>query len=76
MDRTELMLGEGTNRLRDGRLSRHRPDGEIWRVPDDRMQWTWNALMRLAPFPTTNSVLSNAGELKRQLRHVVGYSME
>jgi hypothetical protein len=31
--------------------------------------------MLFAPFPT-NSVLSNAGELRQQLCHVVGISME
>jgi hypothetical protein len=45
-------------------------------VPDDRMLWKWNALMRFAPFPTINSVLSNAGEFRRQLRHVVVVPME
>jgi hypothetical protein len=51
MERTELMVGEGMNRLRAGRLSRHRPDGKIRRVQDDRMLWKWNDLMWFAPFP-------------------------
>jgi hypothetical protein len=66
MDRTELILGECVNRLRAGRLSRHRPVCESRRVPDDRMLWKWIALMRFARFPTINSFLSNAGELRRQ----------
>jgi hypothetical protein len=59
-----MMAGEGANRLLAGRLSHHRPDGENRRVPDYRMLWNWTALMRFAPFPTINSVLSNAGELR------------
>jgi hypothetical protein len=75
MERTELMAGEGLNRLRAGRLSRHRPDGKCRRVPDDRMLRKWTALMLFAPFPT-NSVLSNAGEFRPQYRHIVGFSMQ
>jgi hypothetical protein len=71
MELTELMLGEETNRLRAGRLSRHLPDGEIRRVPDDRMLWKLSALMRFVPFPTNNSFLSNAGELRRLSRHAL-----
>jgi hypothetical protein len=76
MERTELMVGEETNRIRAGRLSRHRPDGEFRRVQVDRMLWKWNALTWFAPFPTDNSVRSNAGELRRQSRHVVVFPME
>jgi hypothetical protein len=76
MELTELMLREGTNRLRAGRFSRHRPEGEIRRVPDDRMLWKWTAMLRFAPFPTNNSVLSNVGELRRQSRHVVMFSVK
>jgi hypothetical protein len=32
--------------------------------------------MRFAPFPTFNSVLSNAAELRLQSHHVVGFPME
>jgi hypothetical protein len=32
--------------------------------------------MRFAHFPTINSVLSNAAELRQQSRHVVGFPME
>jgi hypothetical protein len=32
--------------------------------------------MRFAPIPTNNSVLSNSGELRRQSRHVVMFSMK
>jgi hypothetical protein len=59
MDRTELIVREGANRMMAGRLSRHRPDGEIRRVPDYRMLWKWTAIIRFAHFPTINSVLSN-----------------
>jgi hypothetical protein len=76
MERTELMVGERVNRLREGRLSPHRRDGESRRVTDHRTLWKWNALMRFAPFPNINSVLSNPGELRRKPRHVVGFSME
>jgi hypothetical protein len=58
------------------RLSRHRPDGECRRVPDDRMLWKGNALMRFAPFPTINSILSNGAEFRLQSQHVVGVLME
>jgi hypothetical protein len=70
------MLGEGVNRLRAGRLSLLRPVAECRRVPDIRMLWMWTALMRFAHIPTINSVLSNAGEVRRQSRHVVGVTME
>jgi hypothetical protein len=40
------------------------------------MLWKGTALMRFAHFPTTNSVLSNAAELRRQSRHVLGVPME
>jgi hypothetical protein len=49
-----------------GRLSRHRPDGENRGVPDGRMLWKGNAQMRFASFPTINSVLSNAADLRLQ----------
>jgi hypothetical protein len=45
-------------------------------VSDDRMLWKETALMRFAHFPTINSVLSNADELRLQSRHVVGFPME
>jgi hypothetical protein len=35
----------------------------------------WTALRRFPRFPTINSVLSNAGEFRRQSRHVVGVPM-
>jgi hypothetical protein len=76
MERSDLMVGEGSKRLRAGRLSRHRPDGESRRVPDDRMLWKWTTLLRFAHFPTINSVLSIAPELRLQSRHVVGLPME
>jgi hypothetical protein len=63
MERTELMVGEGANRLRARRLSSHRPNGESWLVTDDRILWKWNTLMRFAHFSTIHSVLSNAAEL-------------
>jgi hypothetical protein len=50
------MEGEGANRIRAGRLSRHLPDGESRRLPDDRMLCKGNTLMRFAPFPTIISV--------------------
>jgi hypothetical protein len=76
METTELMVEEGVNRHRAGRLSRHHQLGESRRVRDDWIQWKWNALVRFARFPTINPVLSIAGELRRQLRQVVGFSME
>jgi hypothetical protein len=63
--RTELLVGEGVNRLRLRNLSRHRPDGERRRVTDDRMLWKGKTFMLFAPFPTINSVLSNVAELRR-----------
>jgi acyl carrier protein phosphodiesterase len=76
MERIDLMVGNGANRLRLRRLSSHRPDGESRRVPDNRMLWTGTALMRFADFPTINSVLSNAAELRYQSRHVFGSPLE
>jgi hypothetical protein len=66
MERTELMVQGGVNRLRAGRLSRHQPVGESRRDPDDGCCGEWTALMRFARFPTINLVLSNEGELRRQ----------
>jgi hypothetical protein len=65
MERTELMVGEGANRLRTGRISRHRPDGESRRVPDDRMLWKETTIMRFATFPNINKVFCNAAEHRR-----------
>jgi hypothetical protein len=52
MERTLLLLGEGVNRIRAGRFSKHRPECERRRVADDRMLWKGTALMRFATFPT------------------------
>jgi UDP:flavonoid glycosyltransferase YjiC (YdhE family) len=76
MERTELMAGERANRLRAVRVSRHGLNGEIRRVHDDRMLWKGTALMRLAPIPIINSILSNAAELRLQSLQVVGVRME
>jgi hypothetical protein len=70
------MAGAGANRLGVGRLSRHRPDGESRREPDDRMPWKGTAMMPFAPFRTINSVLSNEAEFRLQSHHVVGVPME
>jgi hypothetical protein len=70
------MLGEGANRLRAGRYSRHQPDGESRRLPDEGMLCEWTALMRCEHFPTINSVLSNATVPGLQSRHVFGVPME
>jgi hypothetical protein len=75
MERTELMVGEGVNRLRAGRISNHRPEGESRRVIDERMLWKGNALMRFAHILTINSVLSIAAEIRLQSHHVVGFPM-
>jgi hypothetical protein len=40
------------------------------------MLWNWTVLMRFANFPTINSGLSIEGELRRQSRQVVGFSLE
>jgi hypothetical protein len=45
-------------------------------VPDDLILWMGTALMRFAPFPTINSVLSNAAEIRLQSRQVFGAPME
>jgi hypothetical protein len=76
MEPTELIVGEGANRIRLRRLSRHRPDGERRRLHDDRMLWKRTSLIWFTPFPTINSVISNAAELRRQSRHVFGCPME
>jgi hypothetical protein len=75
MERTELMVEEGANRLRAGRYSCHEPAGESRRVPDDRMLWKGTAVKRCAHFHTINSVLSNAAEPRWQPGHVVGFPM-
>jgi hypothetical protein len=54
MEQTELSVVAGVNRFRVGRLSRHRPEGESRRVPDDRMLWMGYTVMRFNPFPTIN----------------------
>jgi hypothetical protein len=40
------------------------------------MGWKGKALMRFAHFPTINSIISNAAELRLQSRHVVGVPIE
>jgi hypothetical protein len=50
MDGTELIEGEGANRLRAGRLSRHQSDGESRQLTDDRMLWKGTSLIRFANF--------------------------
>jgi hypothetical protein len=76
MERTELNVWEGTNRLRAGPLLRHRPEGENRRMPDDWMLWKWTALMRFATFPNINSDSSNAAKLSLHSHHVFGFPME
>jgi hypothetical protein len=70
------MVLEGANCNREGRISRHQQDGKSRRVPDDRMLWKGNALMRFANFRTINCVLSNAAGLRLQTCHVVGFPKE
>jgi hypothetical protein len=72
LERTELILEEGVIRKRAGRFSRHRPDGEIRRVPDYRMLWKGSSLILFAHIPIINSIVSNAAELRQHSRHVVG----
>jgi hypothetical protein len=76
MERTELIVWEGAIRLRAGRYSRHRPDGESRRLPDDRLLWKGTALMRCAHFLTINTFISNGAEFRGQSRHVFGVPME
>jgi hypothetical protein len=76
MELPELMVLEGVFRLRAGRLSRQRPEGESRRLPNDRMLWKRTTLIRFAPFPTINSVFCNAAELRQESRNVVGVPEE
>jgi hypothetical protein len=76
MERSDWMVGEGANRLRAGRISRHQPEGKSRRKPDDWMLWNGTALMRFAPFPTISSVSSKAAELRLHSHHALGYPME
>jgi hypothetical protein len=76
MERTEMIVGDGANCLRVGCLSLHRLLGERRRLPDVRLLWQGTSLLRIAPFPTINPILSNAAELRQQSRHVVGVPME
>jgi hypothetical protein len=41
-------------------------------VTDDLMLRKGNALMRFATFPTINSIISNASDLRLQSHHIVG----
>jgi hypothetical protein len=75
MERSDLIKGEGANRLSAGCLLRHRPDGESRRMPYEWMLWKGNALMRFAPIPAFNSISSNAAEFRLQSHHVVGFTM-
>jgi hypothetical protein len=75
MERTELMVVEGVNRLRAGRITHHRPDVDSRRVTDYRMLGKGNAIMRFAQFPTINSDLCNAADLRLQSNQVVGVPM-
>jgi hypothetical protein len=70
------MVREEANRLRAGRLSRRRPDGESRRMPVDWMLGKGTALMRFAHLPPISSFSSNAGELRLQSHHLVGFPME
>jgi hypothetical protein len=45
-------------------------------MPDDWMLWKLTALMLFAPFPTINSISSNAAEPRLKSHHVVGFPME
>jgi hypothetical protein len=45
-------------------------------MPDDRMLWKGNFLKLFAPFPTMNSVHSNAADLRLQSRQVFGLPIE
>jgi hypothetical protein len=45
-------------------------------VPDDRKLWKWTSLKLFTIFPTINSVVSIAGGLRRQQRHVFEFSLE
>jgi hypothetical protein len=45
-------------------------------MPDDRIFWKGTTLMRFALFPTFNSVLHNAAELRLQSHQVVGFRKE
>jgi hypothetical protein len=76
MERTDLIVWEAAKRLRAGRRSRHMPEGEIRRLPDDGMLCNWTALMRFEIFATIISIHSNAAELRMQSRHVAGVPME
>jgi hypothetical protein len=44
-------------------------------MPDDRMLLMGTALMQCAPFPKINSICSNAADLRRYSRNVVGVPM-
>jgi hypothetical protein len=40
------------------------------------MVWKWIAQILFEHFPTINSIISNAAELRLQSRHIVGVAME
>jgi hypothetical protein len=75
-ERTEMSVGEGVNRQRAVRVSRHRTCSESLRLSDNRMLCKGTALMRFAHIPTINTVLSNAAVLRLQSHHVVGFPTE
>jgi hypothetical protein len=62
--------------IRSSGTRRLSPTGVSRRMPDDRMFWKGTTLKRFALFPTFNSVLSNAPELRLKSHHVVGFTME
>jgi hypothetical protein len=76
IERIDLLVGQGANCIRAGRLSRHQQDGKSRRMPGDQMLWKGTALMRFAPFSTINSLLSNAAELRLPSCNVVEVPME
>jgi hypothetical protein len=61
MERTELMVWEGGIRLRATHLSRHPPEVESRRVPDDRMLWKGIALKHFAQFSAIKFISFQCG---------------
>jgi hypothetical protein len=76
LERIELMVGKGANRIRADPFHIIRFSGTRRLSPFGRWLETRTALRRFDPSPTINSVSSYAGELRRASSRVVEVQME
>jgi hypothetical protein len=76
LDRTELMVGNGANRIRAVHFHSIRSSGTRRLSPSGRCHERRPGLSQFVPSPAINSVLSFACELRRPSRRVVGVQLE